>query len=475
MKRISIASLFVILLMSSFLGTAQDATAVQAVDAFLQEQFEANGFPGMSAAVVRDGEVIYSRAFGEGITPETPFYAGSLAKSVTAAAVLTLVDAGEINLDAPITTYLLDFTVSGDYTAEDITVRMLLNQRSGFSDASYNGMAKAQGTSLDAAVADLSGAMLTSEPGTVHSYFNPNYALLGLILEEVSGQSFEVYVQEHIFDPLEMTSATYVVSDQLPQGYNFLFGIPIARDNVVPVLNADGGLILTAEDMARFMMVFMNEGEPILSPVSAALAITPPDETTYYAMGWYENTFGDVNVIMHGGDISNFHSDAVMLVEDNTSIVIFYNSNNLLGAFMTFPSVIGGVVTRVAGAEPLPGGITIRALGIIILAFSVLSILNDILRILRLPKWAEKNRGRSIIGLLLDLALTLIPLYFLLLLPNLVLWFSGRAVTYELLIAYMPDLMLLLAISVPLALIQVAGKLLLLRPRPLPEPVPVAA
>jgi len=444
--------------------TAQEPAPLDEIDDFLQAQFEANGFPGMSAAVIRDGDVVYTEGFGEGITPETPFYAGSLAKSVTAVAILTLVDTGEIALDDPITAYLPEFTVTGG-SADAITVRMLLNHRSGLSDASYADLRTDELRSLEAAVADLSGAALSSDPGTEFAYFNQNYVLLGRVVEIASGQDFEDYVQATIFDPLGMTSATYTPPEGIPQGYNFLYGQPIARGNIVPLYSPSGGLIVTAEDMAKFIAIFLNDGKPILSAESAALAITPPGEHTPYGMGWYEGQLGDAEALVHGGVLSNFHADMAILPDADAGVILLYNSNNLFGVMLSYSGILGGVVTRLTPVEALNNVISLQTIGIVLLVLSVLAVLNDLRQLFQLPEWARKNHERSLPLVMLDIVLTPIALYILIFLPNIVLLLSGRAVDHNLLIAYLPDVMLLLAIGSVLSTLRAVGKLLLLARR----------
>ena len=146
-------------------------------------------------------------ASGQAVTPETPFIIGSLSKSVTALAIMQLVEAGEVELDAPVQQYLPWFRVADEQASAEITVRHLLNHTSGTLDQdgrSFQGDGDTSDTALETTVRELSTAELAEPVGTKFQYSTVNYSVLGLIVQTVSGESYESYVQENVFDPLEM-------------------------------------------------------------------------------------------------------------------------------------------------------------------------------------------------------------------------------------------------------------------------------
>ena len=182
-------------------GQSQEATAPASdaqIAAFVTEQLRDGGYPGGAFAIVRDGQVTLAqgvgRADGSGrqVTAETPFVIGSLSKAITATAVMQLVEAGAVELDRPVTTYLPDFRVA-DGRQDRITVRHLLNQTSGIPSAAGVTPLSADVTSLAAQVAALRNVSLASDPGASFAYSNANYNVLGLLVAEVSGGSFEEY------------------------------------------------------------------------------------------------------------------------------------------------------------------------------------------------------------------------------------------------------------------------------------------
>jgi CubicO group peptidase (beta-lactamase class C family) len=168
----------------------------------------------------------------------------------------------------------------------------------------------------------LSDNTLTYPVGTTFQYSNVNFAILALIVETVAGQSFESYVQEQIFNPLEMKHATYYQPEATPPdtavGYPQWFGMPVANDLPLPrSSNGHGGLIASAEDMTHFMIAQRNEGRygnvTVLSPAAIAAmhrpAVRDGDTESFYAMGWEVKTVDGLSIISHNGDYGGFHAD----------------------------------------------------------------------------------------------------------------------------------------------------------------------
>ncbi len=115
---------------------------------------------------------------------------------------MQLVEAGRIELDAPVQTYLPEFSVADPSGARTITVRMLLQQTSGLADAGFPEMTLSQPATIAERVNGLREAELVSEPGTTFHYFNPNYAILARVVEVVSGRSFADYLHARVFTPI---------------------------------------------------------------------------------------------------------------------------------------------------------------------------------------------------------------------------------------------------------------------------------
>ena len=167
------------------------------------------------------------------MTPQTPFVIGSITKPFTALGITQLVEAGKIELDAPVQRYLPWFRVADPSASKLITVRELLYQTSGISQAST--LETWDWDNDDAAIERhvrlLAHAALLGPPGKTFAYANANYTTLGVIIQAVSGESYEDYVRAHIFAPLDMRHS-YLSQEEaehhgLATGHRWLFGFPV--------------------------------------------------------------------------------------------------------------------------------------------------------------------------------------------------------------------------------------------------------
>src|SRR4051812_7237077 len=194
-------------------GAATTEGGFAAVDRFVEGEMGAQRIPGLALGIVRDGRIVHQRGFGEAdssghaVSPQTPFIIGSLSKSFTAMAIMQLVEARRVDLDAPVQRYLPWFRVADEQASKQITVRHLLNQTSGLSTKtgrSYQGSGDTSDYALERAVRKLRSVQLTTAVGKTFQYSTINYAVLGLIVQQVTGQTYEHYMQQHIFNPLAM-------------------------------------------------------------------------------------------------------------------------------------------------------------------------------------------------------------------------------------------------------------------------------
>jgi CubicO group peptidase (beta-lactamase class C family) len=234
------------------------------VDRFLSASLDRAAIPGMAVAITRGDTVVFARGYGrdgreQDVTAHTPFRIASLSKSFTAAAVLQLVEAGRVDLDASVQTYLPTFATADPNASRRITVRQLLNQTSGMADAGYPGVTRDQPANLRDRLVGLHDAHLVSPPGTEFHYFDPNYQVLAALVEAVTGQPFEEHLRRRLFAPLGMAETAaaptaQVGTDAVPRlapGHVLVLGTPVARPELDGLLAGSGGVISTATDMAR--------------------------------------------------------------------------------------------------------------------------------------------------------------------------------------------------------------------------------
>jgi CubicO group peptidase (beta-lactamase class C family) len=256
--------------------------------------------PGLALVVVEGDRIVYAKGYGKAdasgraVTPETPFLLGSVTKPFTALALMQLVEAGRVHLDAPVQRYLPWFRVADPVASSHITVRHLLYHTSGMpqpptSDAPPDTSAQA----LERAVRSLATLKPVGAPGRSFGYSNGNYDTLGMIIAAVSGEPYERYVKEHVFAPLDMRNS-YASQDEairhgMASGYRWWFGIP--RPATLPYDRGNlpsGYIIASAEDMGHFLIAQMNGGRYAGTSVLSAAGIdtTHAMPSTPYAMGW---------------------------------------------------------------------------------------------------------------------------------------------------------------------------------------------
>ena len=254
-----------------------------AIEAYLRAEMARSAIPGLAVAVVEDGRTIYAAALGAAVdgtpmTVATPVVIGSVGKSITALAIRQLVEAGRIELDAPLRTYLPWFTLDAPRAAVDaISVGSLLAHTSGLSTADgQDPRWYAPGLSSGDVARGLA-SVRPDRPAGVHEYSNLNYVLLGAVIESVSGQAYGAYLADHVFGPLGMAASAAALgpSGGTPTGYRYLYGVPVPFAEPYPTgMIAAGYQVSTADDMARFTAALasggVHEGTDILTGRPAA-------------------------------------------------------------------------------------------------------------------------------------------------------------------------------------------------------------
>lgn len=333
------------------------------LDDFLHTQMEVYKIPGLAIAIVRNGEVEYLNGYGianpdgDPVTPDTPFLLASVSKSFTALAIMQLVEDGKIALNDPVQKHLPWFDLKGEGESE-ITVAHLMYQTSGFSeyDGSQMNLRSNNPGELEAAIRDLGKTSLLFQPGEGWEYSNINYSLLGFLIQEVTGQSYESYIEQNIFVPLGMTNSHTSLesarTNNAARGYTFYFGTPLALDRNMPYTTAilpTAGLWASASDMSRYLIAHLHEeAETLLSTDGMKQIHTSGVEIEpgyNYAMGWFHapnvldpeflqtlNTNLDPNddlqVLWHEGDGPGYKAIVLMLPGLEYGVVLLMNTND---------------------------------------------------------------------------------------------------------------------------------------------------
>ncbi len=347
------------------------------VDAYIRAKMDELGIPGAALVIVQGDQIIHLKAFGVAdgsgrpVTPQTPFFTGSTGKSFTALAVMQLVEAGKIKLDDPVQSHLPWFRVADVHASKLITVRELLNQTSGLPQSiGQEQLANTDlsDTAIENNVRALAGVELVSPPGERYEYSNANYVTLGMIIQAVSGQSYEAYIRDHIFDPLDMqnsfASKTEAQQHGLAAGYQKWFGIPVASPDL-PFARGSlpaGQLNMSVEDFGHYLIAQMNDGSyhgvSVLSAAGIARLHHPdapmPGSSNFYAMGWEVQNFQDVEVIRHNGQVPGYTSDMFLVPQKHIALAMVMNTfSPMLGVRVSrLPS---SVLRMLLGQEIIPG------------------------------------------------------------------------------------------------------------------------
>jgi CubicO group peptidase (beta-lactamase class C family) len=329
------------------------------LDGFMPLALTQGDIAGAVVVVVKDGQVLTQRGFGVSdvatqapvLPDQTLFRIGSVSKLFTWTAVMQLVEAGKLNLDADINTYL-DFNIP-PRDGKPISLRNLMTHTGGFEEHAKHLMVP--GASDMTSLREYLSSWIPDRifpPGVVPAYSNYGATLAGYIVQRVSGESFDAYIDGHIYKPLGMTSSSF--SQPLPpalalrvsKSYYQATGPANPFEFVQPW--PAGSMSTTGVDMAHFMMAHLNDGQfgtaQILQPATAelmhrqAFAATPP--LPGMALGFYHEDRNGHDIIGHAGDTSTFHSDLHLFLNDNTGLFVSFNSLGTQGAAHTMRTLL---------------------------------------------------------------------------------------------------------------------------------------
>jgi CubicO group peptidase (beta-lactamase class C family) len=315
------------------------------LDALIPSQLRNRNIAGAVVSVVKDGQVLFQKGYGyadveekKPVAPDqTLFRPGSISKLFTATAVMQLVEQGKLDLDRDVNEYL-DFAIPKTYQ-EPVTLRQLLTHTGGFEETLKN-LFVAHESDMKPLRTYLVNEMPARifPPGKIPSYSNYGFTLAGYIVERVSGEKFERYIENHILKPLRMNNSTFdqplpaQLAPQMSKGY--LSASKKPRDFEFVQAAPAGSLTTTAADMTRFMLAFLQDGAvdgvSILKPETVQQMETRQFEFHPMLPGlgitFMEYLIDPVRIIGHGGDTVYFHSDMVLVPDAHLGYFLSYNS-----------------------------------------------------------------------------------------------------------------------------------------------------
>ena len=299
----------------------------ESINAYLVDQ-EFNGV----TLVASEGEIILLKGYGlanaaqdEEMSVNHQFHIASVSKSFVAVSILQLVEAGKLTLDQTIDLYFPDMS-----HADQITIHQLLTHTSGlYSGDDLTNYSKV--TTIDEIIAPAfkTSNLYYEEPGTYSIYSNLGYDVLGAIIEKVSGQSYEEYLQEHILDPTGMTHSGLNISNEPLELLATAYNGNISEGSEAVVLHpsfgySSGGMHSTAMDLYKYDRALRNN--TLISKASYDLMTQAYSKigNKPYGYGWYVNS-GVENTISHTGNLIGWHSMFLRHQEDKVTVILLTN------------------------------------------------------------------------------------------------------------------------------------------------------
>ncbi|MEM6344788.1 MAG: serine hydrolase [Bacteroidota bacterium] len=327
------------------------------LDQYLSTTLQNAAAPGFSVAVVKQGEIVFARGYGHQVAnqpqkmqAETVLPIGSLTKSLTALALMQLVEADQLALDRPIKDYLPWFRTANPQLSDRITPRMLLNNSSGLNgglvDASLQG-----DTATHKLIRSLEAQYLERAPGASYEYSNTGFALAGYLVKALSGMEYAEYLEKHIFQVLDMPATSTRPADF--ERIGSIYGhypsieraIPAQREpaNESGAMAPAGSLMRSsAKDLAHYMISLLDRGRfgehQLISPAGLqemwrAQSCFPgfsyedggDNESLGYGLGWMMGEIEGDSLIFHGGSTGTASSMMILDPKAKIGVVLLLN------------------------------------------------------------------------------------------------------------------------------------------------------
>ena len=330
---------------------------LQKLEIYLDEVAEAYHIPGMACVITNPKEALFEKTYGQCTSLDRQFYIGSMSKSYTALCIMQLVEKGLVSLDADISLYLPDYKF-----LKPVTVLALLNQTSGFDTH-----------------AKVHNVKQKKSYGK-YEYANVNYDLLGKIIEAASGQTYEAYIQQNVFEPLGMADSkanAWAVKDspKLLEGNRNYFGFFKQGPAVFPVEKSwfhepAGYIATTPHDHAKYLRMYQNEGKAVYGSEAPEARILSPEGIqkmwfknvsegdkefdVYYGMGWNYMNWKGQSVLFHGGQVENGITFQYILPDKKLAVCFMINASD----YLVMNNLMNGVIF--GSIEVLNGGQTVK-------------------------------------------------------------------------------------------------------------------
>jgi len=312
----------------------------QRIDQAVGNVLAKTGVPGASVVIVKDAQIAYLQAYGDArLEPRTParpemrYSIGSISKQFTATAILLLQEQGKLSLDDKVAKFIPDLT-----GADEVSIRQLLSHTSGYQDywpQDYVPPRMLLPITADRILDVWARQPLDFDPGTKWQYSNTNYVIAGVIVEKASGMPLLDFLQQKIFDPLEMKSVTNTDQEKLGDsdaaGYmRYALGpLRPAPKEGRGWLFAAGELAMSAADLAKWDLSIIDQ--KVLKPSSykefETEVLLKSGVGTQYGLGIDVTSESGRRVLGHGGEVSGFTAQNTVFPDQRRAIVVLTNQD----------------------------------------------------------------------------------------------------------------------------------------------------
>lgn len=367
--------LFLIFIFSAPAPAQSPQPDLSGLDVVVEQVMKDWKVPGIAVAVVKDGRIVYAKGYGHRdvkrglkVTPDTLFAIGSCSKAFTAAALGILVDDKKLDWDRPVRNYLPDLMLHDGYATERIRPRDLLTHQSGLPrhDLVWYGSPLTR--------KELFERLRYLEPSApLHAraqYNNLMFMTAGVLVERISGASWEAFVKARLLDPLGMKTSNFSVTDmQKAADYSLPYGEERGEAKEIPYRHIDaigpaGSINSSVNEMTNWMVMQLGKGKfqdrQVISEKSLLETQTPQiifggdlryDETFYasYGMGWGVSVYRGHPMLQHGGGIDGFTSNVRLLPKSGIGVVVLTNSSSPASGI-----IAANALDRVLGLSEAP-------------------------------------------------------------------------------------------------------------------------
>lgn len=336
-----ILQIIIICLIPNVLSAQNDW--LDSLDQYISTKIIECNVPGLAIGIVKDNKVVFKKGYGvtdlnsnANVSVETIFPIASCTKTFTATCIGILVDEGKLKWSDKVIKYLPDFKLSDPWITKNIEISDLLSHRSGLRDFEGDELWYGTNYSREEIVEKIQYYLIQNDFRIDFGYQNVMYLVAGLIIEKVSGQTWDAFVKEKIFTPLLMNNTSTSIS-KIHTNDNY--AKPYLGKHKISLLNMDnigpaGSINSNVNDMLNWLKLWLHKGEwngntviskDVYHTMTSTKIFTSKDSDIGYGFGWNIEIDDCQKFIQHGGGIPGYKSTVSIIPEENIGIVILSN------------------------------------------------------------------------------------------------------------------------------------------------------